>query len=203
MNHQENESYPVLDKHFWNSLWRRGSTGWDIGQASPPIAEFMQQYDNKKAAILIPGCGNAHEADFMLSLGFENITLLDISEEAVEILRNKYHHEKRIKIICDDFFNHKGQYDLIIEQTFFCTHAPQRRKDYAEQIHSLLKQNGRLVGVLFGIPLGASNPPFGGNEHEYHAIFEPLFEIERLELCYNSFPSRKNEELFIHFLKRP
>ena len=55
-----------LDVAFWNNRWATGQTGWDIGYASPAITTYLQQYENKNAAILIPGCGNAHEAEFLI-----------------------------------------------------------------------------------------------------------------------------------------
>ncbi|MBP6047706.1 MAG: hypothetical protein KA530_11585, partial [Ferruginibacter sp.] len=54
-----------LDREYWDAQWQNKTTGWDIGHASPAITEYMAQYKNKDAAILIPGCGNAYEAVFL------------------------------------------------------------------------------------------------------------------------------------------
>ena len=67
-----------IDKEYWNSQWLNNRTGWDVGNASPAIITYMAQYANKDAAILIPGCGNAHEAEFLVANGFTNITLIDM-----------------------------------------------------------------------------------------------------------------------------
>ena len=71
-----------FDQNFWNSRWENGETGWDIGEASSPIAEYFLQVEDKEIKILIPGCGNAHEAELLLEEGFTNITLLDIAQKA-------------------------------------------------------------------------------------------------------------------------
>ena len=52
----------ILDHNFWNCRWENGETGWDIGSASSAISEYFLQVEDKEIKILIPGCGNAHEA---------------------------------------------------------------------------------------------------------------------------------------------
>ncbi|MBS1763521.1 MAG: methyltransferase domain-containing protein [Bacteroidetes bacterium] len=196
--HYENE----LDASFWNQRWQSGKIGWDIGYASPPIIKYMEQYSERDAAILIPGCGNAYEAEYLASHGFTNITLVDISEEAVRRLKEKFSNKPQIKIYCEDFFTHKGNYDLILEQTFFCAQVLQRRKEYAVKMESLLKAGGKLAGVLFGVSFGESGPPFGGDEKEYREIFSPYFEIIKMEPCYNSISPRAGSELFFILSKK-
>ena len=190
-----------LDRNYWNEKWLNNETGWDIGQASPPIVEYMKQYPNKNIKFLIPGCGNAYEAEFLYKNGFRDITLIDIAPKAVEILQEKFKNNPEIKVLCQDFFEHTGNYDLIIEQTFFCAIPPARRKEYAEKAFSLLNPNGKLIGVLFDKQFNQPFPPFGGCPCEYKPIFQPYFEIKTMETCYNSIPSRANSELFINFKK--
>jgi len=192
----------VLDAKFWNHLWKSNLTGWDIGKASPPITAYLDQYDNKDAAILIPGCGNAYEAEYMLENDFTNITLVDISEEAVLRLKKKFKGINQIDILHKDFFKHKGTYDLIVEQTFFSALPPKVRSSYAQQVASLLKKGGRLVGVLFDQEFDQEGPPFGGLKEDYRIIFEPYFTIYKMERCYNSIPPRAGGEAFINLIKK-
>lgn len=191
-----------LDASFWNQRWKTGQTGWDIGYASPPITTYIDQYKNKQAAILIPGCGNAYEAEYLATHGFTNITLVDIAAEAVAGLRQKFKTFPQIKVLCEDFFLHKGKYDLIIEQTFFCAQVLERRKEYAQKMAELLNDSGQLTGVLFGVNFENPGPPFGGSSDEYKTIFDPWFRIEKMEPCYNSITPRAGSELFINFRKR-
>jgi len=191
-----------LDQTYWNTRWQREETGWDIGIAAPAITEYMLQYTNKDAAILIPGCGNAHEAEFLIKNGFNNITLIDIAAEAVERLKNRFAGKEQVKILCEDFFNHEGDYDLIIEQTFFCAIPPFKRKEYAQKTSSLLRTNGKIIGLLFDKQFEEQGPPFGGCSCEYKPIFTPYFEIYKMETCYNSITPRKEKELFINLVKK-
>lgn len=191
-----------LDASFWNKCWLDGQTGWDVGYASPPIIKFLEQYNHKNAAILIPGCGNAYEAEWMAENGFTNITLVDIATEAVARLKSKFKMQTQVNVLCEDFFQHQGKYDLIIEQTFFCAQVLERREEYVQKIASLLNTKGEIAGVLFGRNFDAPGPPFGGEAATYQSLFEPYFNIKKLEACYNSIPSRAGSELFIHFVKK-
>jgi len=191
-----------LNADFWNHRWKSGLTGWDIGYASPPLVEYMSQYEDKSVSILIPGCGNSYEAENLLSKGFDNITLIDISEELTNRLRERFKKTPQVKVIYEDFFNHVGQYDLILEQTFFCAQILERREEYVRHVASLLKKGGRLVGVLFNVDFGKEGPPFGGDENEYRKLFSDLFDIRVMSPCYNSIPPRAGSELFVVMVKK-
>lgn len=191
-----------LDQSFWNSRWENHQTGWDIGIASPAITTYMQQYTNKDAAILIPGCGNAHEAEWLLQNGFSNISLIDIAPKAVEQLKHRYVKHPQVKVMLGDFFEHQAQYDLLIEQTFFCAIDPNLRTNYVAQSSALLKPSGKIIGVLFNTTFEKAGPPFGGNTAEYQALFETDFAIKKMENCYNSIKPRANTEVFINFVKK-
>ncbi len=199
---QEQNYANELDANFWNSRWQTGHIGWDIGCASPPLTEYTQTLRDKNLAILIPGCGNAYEAEFLVANGFTNITLIDIAEEAVKRLKEKFAAFPQINVVLGDFFEHQGKYDLILEQTFFCAQVLQRRSQYVAKMHELLNPNGKLVGVLFGVDFGPTGPPFGGAIEEYRPLFSSHFEIIKLAPCYNSIKPRQGSELFIEFVKK-
>lgn len=191
-----------LDKNYWDSRWANAETGWDIGYASPAIVKYMEQIPDKNGSILIPGCGNAYEAISLVEMGFKHIVLLDISEQAVSRLRDKFGAMPEVKLVCDDFFTHSGDYDLIIEQTFFCALDPSLRPAYVRKANSLLNEEGRLIGLLFDRDFEAAGPPFGGHKEEYMPLFTTHFSIEKMDPCYNSIPPRAGFELFINLLKK-
>ena len=64
------------------------------------------------------------------------------------MLKEKYDKTPVINVILGDFFEHTGQYDLIIEQTFFCAIDPKLREKYVAQSSALLKPSGKIIGVL-------------------------------------------------------
>lgn len=184
----------ISNDAFWSERYLKQQTGWDIGHASPPLTSYMQQWKNKDARILIPGCGNAYEAEFLVEAGFTNITLIDISEVLVKKLRDQI-KSRFVKIIHTDFFAHTGTYDLILEQTFFCALPPALRTDYAAKMYDLLAEGGTLAGILFNRHF-EGGPPFGGSMDEYEILFGQKFTIKTLAPCYNSIDPRKGSEAF-------
>lgn len=193
----------MTDKKFWEDRYRQKQTGWDVGQITTPIKEYLQQLTDKTIPVLIPGCGNAHEAEWMIANGYPNVTLVDISEWVVNELREKFSAipSSNLKILNQDFFALNGKFDLILEQTFLCALPPQLRTDYANKIFELLSENGKLVGVLFDRTF-EGGPPFSGSIQEYRDLFKEKFEIIKLESCYNSIPPRKGSEAFVKLKKK-
>lgn len=187
-------SEAILDADYWSNRYLQQQTGWDIGHGSTPLVEYLQTLTDKNVSILIPGCGNAYEAEWLLQNGFNNVTVLDISPVLTAALEEKFKGQ-HITIITGNFFEHKGQYDLILEQTFFCALDPILRPNYVYQMHQLLKPGGKLVGVLFNKEF-EGGPPFGGSKEEYQTLFSKLLNIKKMEPCYNSIPPRKDAELF-------
>ena len=186
-----------MDKSYWNGRYENNDTGWDIGFISPPLKEYINQLPNKQITILIPGCGNAYEAEYLLQQGFTNITVIDIAPVAIEALRLKLNafEGNQLRIIEGDFFNLDESFDLIIEQTFFCALQPALRNIYADKMYSLLNKGGKLAGLLFNRPFDAG-PPFGGNKEEYLLLFGSKFITQLMEACYNSIAPRAGSELF-------
>lgn len=192
----------TLDKKFWDNLWKNKLTGWDVGGISTPLATYFEQYNQKDARILIPGCGNAYEAEPMAELGFTDITILDISPEVVSRLQKKFKGNPSVKVVEGDYFQHQGYYDVIVEQTFFCAINPELRDAYIKKAYSLLRENGKIVGLLFEKDFGSPLPPYGGSENEYRQLFGNNFVIKVMEKCYNSISPRKDSELFIILTKK-
>lgn len=187
----------------WEARWQTGQTGWDIGQASPPLCRYADQIppEQRHLRVLIPGCGNAYEAAYLLDQGFRNITVVDIAPTAIRRLEQRLdasypHWRTRLRALCTDFFALDETFDLILEQTFFCALDPALRPQYAQHMHRLLAPGGTLAGVLFDRDF-EGGPPFGGHADEYRALFEPLFDIKTLEPCYNSIPPRAGTEVFV------
>jgi len=191
-----------LGETYWNNQYEANATGWDLGEVSPPLKAYIDQFANKNLRILIPGCGNTYEAGYLLNLGFTNVTVIDIAPALVAQLKEKYKGDPHINIILGDFFHHQGEYDLILEQTFFCALNPPLRKDYVIKMQELLAPNGKLVGVLFDREFEQQGPPFGGCKCQYESLFKPYFVFKTFEPCYNSFVKRAGTELFINLVKK-
>ena len=190
-----------LTKDFWNNRYKNKETGWDIGYASTPLKNYIDQLENKEIRILIPGCGNAYEAEYLHLKGFNNVFLLDIAPMALQQFSERVPDFPKKHLIQENFFEHQGSYKLILEQTFFCAINPKLRDKYVHKMHQLLIPKGKLVGLLFSQKFENTHTPFGGTKEEYKKRFSTLFEIQKMELAYNSIEARKGRELFIQLIR--
>jgi methyl halide transferase len=193
---------PTLDEKYWSERYALGQTGWDLGAPSPPLITYASQLA-KETKILIPGAGNGHEAVFLWEQGFKNTHVLDISEAPLQALQKRLPDFPKAQLIHANFFEYKTQqFEVILEQTFFCALHPDLRAQYVQHMHALLTAGGKLAGVLFNIPLNQDHPPFGGNSTAYRPLFEPYFNFKHFDTCYNSIPPRAGNELFICLEKK-
>ena len=192
----------LLSSEYWNQRYLNNEFAWDIGEISTPLKTYIEQLSDKELKILIPGAGNAYEADFLIEAGFKNVFILDFAKAPLDNIKKRNPLIKNEQLFESDFFEHQSQYDLILEQTFFCALNPSLRHKYAEHMHTLLKPGGKLVGVLFNDVLNSDRPPFGGNKMEYLELFEPIFKIKTFEKCYNSIKPRADRELFMIMERR-
>jgi methyl halide transferase len=192
---------------YWSERYQKQRTGWDIGYPSEPIKTFIDQLENKDLSILIPGAGNAYEAEYLFQRGFKNVFVMDISALPLQNFKERIPTFPENQLIEGNFFEHIGQYDLILEQTFFCSFEPtkENRRMYGAKMAQLLKPNGKLVGLWFDIPLIEGNVdkrPFGGSKTEYLGYLSPYFDVKTFETCHNSIKPRAGQELFGIFVKK-
>ncbi len=191
-----------LDKVFWEGRYTNNTTGWDLLTISSPIKTYIDQLKNKNQHILIPGAGNAYEAEYLWHKGYRNVWLVDIAQTPLSNFLLRVPEFPKSQCLNIDFFELDQKFDLILEQTFFCALEPRLRNDYVLKMHDLLNKNGKLVGLLFDFELTESGPPFGGNEEMYRNYFSNTFNIKTMERAYNSDYSRANKELFFIFEKK-
>ena len=201
-----NQGNSNSEEAFWTKRYLEHQTGWDIGKPSTPLKAYIDQIENKNLKILIPGAGNSYEAEYLFNKGFNNVYVLDISKEPLDNFKKRVPHFPFNQVIHDDFFSHNEQYDLIFEQTFFCSFPPTKsnRQSYTSKVFDLLNENGKLVGLWFKFPLtdNMEKRPFGGSKEEYLNYLNPYFEVKSFNECYNSIESRTDNELFGIFVKK-
>ncbi len=191
-----------LTAEHWNNRYKTENTGWDIGYPSIPIQTYFDGLKDKSQSILIPGCGNAHEAEYLYKNGFKNVEVIDIAPLAIENFKKRVPGFPAEQIHCANFFEFTGQYDIIVEQTFFCAIDIDLRPNYAKKVYELLKPDGYLVGLLWNKAMRIEQPPYGGDEAEYRSLFAEMFHIEIMEDCYNSIKPRLGNELFVKLRKK-
>ncbi len=190
-------------KEYWDERYRNRKMGWDIGEVSRPLKEFIDQLTSTDLQILVPGAGNGYEVNYLYQKGFRHVYGLDISEVPFVNFMEAYPDFPEEQLLLSDFFSLEGmKFDLILEQTFFCALEPDLREKYAQKMQSLLRDDGILAGLFFDFPLQEGGPPYGGNREDYLNLFSRYFKIRKLERAYNSIPPRQGSELFFIFEKK-
>ena len=189
-----------MDSKYWSSRYQNEQTGWDIGKASNPLIELFKHIENKNLKILIPGCGNAYEAEYLFRSGFKHVHIIDIAPEPLEDFKKRNKDFPFSQIILGDFFLHQIQYDIIVEQTFFCAIDPNKRIDYVNKAYDLLHNGGELIGVLFDCEF-EGGPPFGGNRNEYQELFESKFRRVSITDSTHSIEPRQGSEVILRCMK--
>ena len=62
--------WDTFDHQVWKYfIGTYKKTPWDLGQASPPLIDFIESLDNKDMKFLIPGAGRAYEAIYLYNHG--------------------------------------------------------------------------------------------------------------------------------------
>ena len=192
-----------LDHEYWEQRYRQNRTEWDVGNITPPIKSYIDSLQDKSLRVLVPGGGNGYEAEYLFQKGFTNVHLLDFAEAPLQNFRKRVPAFPEEHLLHQDFFSlTPDQYDLVLEQTFFCALPRELRSAYARQMHDILTPNGKLVGLLFSEEFISTGPPFGGTAMEYQAYFEPFFQFHVFEESRNSITPRKGRELFMVLERR-
>jgi hypothetical protein len=191
-----------LNEEYWGNRYLTNDTAWDAKGPTSPLQHYIDQLKDKAIRVLIPGCGNAYEAEYMFNLGFKNVFVTDIAAVPLQNFKERCPAFPSSHLLHSDFFKLEENYDLILEQTFFCAIDPSLRGKYAEKCASLLRKGGKLAGVLFDDKLNDDQPPFGGSKEEYLTYFSPYFDIKYFDKCYNSIAPRVGREFFINLIRK-
>jgi methyl halide transferase len=191
---------PSLTPSYWNDRYRQSSFPWDLGEISPPLKRYIDRLEDRSLRILVPGGGNGHEVAYLWKKGFENVFLLDWAQAPIDQFCQKHPDFPADQCLVEDFFAHKGQYNLILEQTFLCALMPDQRPAYVRQMYQLIHAGGYLAGLLFTFPLTEAGPPFGGSVLDYSELFPTSDWLLQVWQEKESAPGREGKELFFEAL---
>jgi len=191
-----------LNSNYWQTRYKNAETGWDLGTVSPPLQAYIDQLSGQNSKILIPGAGNAYEAEYLHQKGFTQVYVADFAAVPLNALKQRVPDFPEKHLLQQNFFEIEDKFDIILEQTFFCALDPKLRPAYARKCAELLKPNGKLVGLLFNTEFEKPGPPFGGSAEEYQGYFQPYFHFRTFETATNSVKPREGRELFIILEKK-
>ena len=143
-------------KSHWDAVYQTKSfesVSWFQSVPETSIQFFEEMNLHKDAHIIDIGAGESHFVDYLMATGYTNITLVDISEEALERTRQRLGNTgTNLKYIVADVgsFIPTQNYDFWHDRaTFhFLTDAPQINH-YLDNVKKFLNPNGHfLIGTF-------------------------------------------------------
>lgn len=145
-------------KSHWSNIYKTKvptDVSWYQERPSSSL-EFIQNTGvGLDAHIIDVGAGSSTLVDHLLRAGYHNITLLDISEEALQLTRNRIDesHLDKVEWLVGDITNiplTEYHYDIWHDRAFFhfLTDSHLRRR-YIEQVKRAVKPNGDVIMATF------------------------------------------------------
>lgn len=196
----------ISQAEFWEKRYQEGSTGWDLGQATPPLVGLLNNHDlPPQGRVMVLGCGRGHDALIWAQSGFE-VVAVDFAPSAIA-QGKALAQEKGLAVtflqrnIFDLVPEFTGQFDYVFEHTCFCALPLAQREAYGQLAAQLLKPGGQLLGIFFTHDR-PGGPPFGSTPEEIQGIFAPHFQLVLCEWEQQSVPSRQNEEHLMIFSRK-
>ena len=186
---------------FWEGLYAAGGDGWDLGQASPPLRDFVQSTPPPRGRVAVPGCGRGHDARFLAEHGYD-VVGFDFSPAAVTAARALARRD-RVAVTFEqrDIFTLGREYahafDGVWEYTCFCAIDPARRDAYVQTIAAILKPGGWLLACFFPMRRIAAGPPFPVSHTEVRRRFGSHFRFERAQPPLRSARGRQGREWLV------
>lgn len=162
------------DPAFWDKRFGAGTTPWDAGGVPADLMTFAATVAGSPR-VLIPGCGSAWEARWLIERGWQ-VTALDFSAEAIRAARDVLGAHAHCLLHGDFFrFDAGPGYDILYERAFKCALPRKLWPAYAERCAQLLPPGGLLAGFFFfrDDPKG---PPFGTAPEALRELLSPWFE---------------------------
>lgn len=139
-------------KSHWENIYQTKDlkqVSWYQPKPKTSLALISEFNLNKDAAIIDIGGGDSFLADYLLKFGCSNLTVLDISEKALEKAKARLGDDaKKIEWIVSDItkFSPSKKYDLWHDRAafHFLTEADEI-EEYVNLVSKTLKSNGKLI----------------------------------------------------------
>lgn len=185
---------------FWDEIYKNNQSKWDLMSANPVFIDLLEKSEFlKPGKLFIAGSGKGFDALAAAKKNFD-VTAVDFSSEAISFSKKLAEKESgKINFIQGDIFELSNEYfelyDYAYEYVTYCAINPERRKEFAEKISSLIKPGGRLITVLFPIDKREGGPPFSIEVVEFYNNFSRFLKLEFASKQINSVKPRKGNEI--------
>lgn len=139
-------------KKHWNTIYSTKTpeeVAWtqDIPKPSLDLLNYFKP--PKTASIIDIGGGDSKFVEYMIAMGFQNITVLDISERALERAQARLgENSKKVKWIVSDVLDFKADQDFDLwhdRATFHFLTAESEIEKYLSIARNAIRNNGFLT----------------------------------------------------------
>ncbi|MBK7629323.1 MAG: methyltransferase domain-containing protein [Ignavibacteriales bacterium] len=183
---------------FWEESYKNGIVGWNLKSATPTFVDLLDHKLLKdKKTLLVLGCGYGYDAIAAAKFGFD-VTANDFSETAIKFAKDLARKESvKINFLLDDLFSidENQKFDIVYDYVTYCAVNPQRRKEYADKVASLINKNGIFAIILFPIEDRIGGPPFAVDVDEVEKLFGARLELVLSTDKIKTINPRKGREL--------
>ncbi|WP_440945098.1 class I SAM-dependent methyltransferase [Methanosarcina sp. T3] len=166
---------------FWDEAYK-GTPPWDVGHPQSAFEGLIKSREIKPGRTLDIGCGRGDNA-IMLAMSGCDVTGIDIAKSAISDAKEKA-MEKRVKvnfvvgdILQMDRLFRKDEFDIIIDSGLFHTMTDEERPIFAQQVHRVLKKDGKYFMLCFSDKEPGGYGPRRVSKAEIENTFTPLFNI--------------------------
>lgn len=145
-------------KRHWENIFRTKDTS-QVSWYQPKPEISLEIIDKlklaKTAKIIDAGCGDSYLPDYLLEKGFNQITLVDISEKALETVRKRL--GENAKSLCFEVadittFSTDTEFDLWHDRAVFHFLTDENDiQNYLETLYKNIKPGGYLVIGTFSV----------------------------------------------------
>jgi len=168
---------------FWSDLYARGGDGWDLGQPSPPLVEFLDHTPLAPGRVAVAGCGRGHDARHLTRRGHA-VVGFDFSAAAIAEARALARSDGgAAEFVERDIFtlafDYERAFDGVWEYTCFCAIDPKAAGRVRPGLGQILRPGGWLLACFFPMRPGVAGPPFPVSGREVRRLFTPGFRLER------------------------
>jgi SAM-dependent methyltransferase len=167
--------------NLWEERWRAGDTGWDHGEAAPPLVDWLSRH-SPSGRVLVPGCGSGHDVRALAAASPElEVTGLDIAPSAIakaERIPSSGCISWRVGDFLEPAPDLRAAFDLVFEHTCFCALDPSLRDKYVCGLNQVLRPGGYYLAIFYLDPISPNGPPFRVSREE---LDERFGEFELLE----------------------
>jgi 2-polyprenyl-3-methyl-5-hydroxy-6-metoxy-1,4-benzoquinol methylase len=140
---------------YWDAAYEsRGSAGvsWFQSISRTSVELISRLKIPTEAAIIDIGGGASQLVDGLVRLGFSDLSVIDISETALEEVRRRLGPDSHVRLLHEDLlsWNSERRYDLWHDRAVFHFLVdPEDRETYLRTLRSALRPNGTVIMATF------------------------------------------------------